>query len=124
MKRLIILCTILAAFTIANAQSTAGMTHSQWEENETHHHKSTTAPFNEFVSTEMAVNKNLVTFSGLPAVKKCVYAVVTNAQGEFIKQTKVSADQNVMDISRLHSGLYFVTILYKNQSKIAFTLNR
>ena len=97
---------MLAMFTTVKAQTKSG-----------------TAPANEFVNTQMAVSNGSITFSGIPAVKKPVYAIITNTAGDIIKQTRVSPEQHVMDIQKLHTGLYFVTIVYRDQNKKAFTLN-
>ena len=123
MKRLLIISALLAGITSVKAQTMAATTHSQWEENDNSHHKSPAAPINEFVNMEMTVNDRTISFSDIPEVKKTAYAVITNAEGEFIKQIKLSREQNSMDIKKLRGGLYFVTIIYKNQSKKAFTLN-
>ena len=123
MKQLLFTCTMLAAFTVANAQPSPGMSHNQWEENDYSHHKTTAAPLNEFVNTEMSLNNRTILFTDLPAVRKPAYAIITNAEGEFIKQMRITPEQNSMDIKKLRTGLYFVTIVYREKSKKAFTLN-
>ena len=123
MKQLLIISALLASITTANAQTFAGTTHNQWEDNDNSHHKMSSAPINEFVNTEMSVNNKTILFSGLPAVKKPVNAIITNGEGEFIKQARITPEQNSMDIAKLRGGLYFVTIIYRNKSKKAFTLN-
>lgn len=123
MKRLLIISALLAGFTTVNAQTFAGTTHNKWEDNDNSHHKMFAAPINEFVNTEMSVYNKTILFSDLPLVKKPVYAVITNGEGEFIKQARINPDQNAMDIAKLRGGLYFVTIVYKSKSKKAFTLN-
>ena len=123
MKQLLIISAIILSITTAKGQTTAGMSHGQWETNEKVHHKTPSGPVNDFVSTEMAYDNGIVTFTDLPAVKKTAYAVLTNAAGDFIKQTRITPQQNTMEIKKLHSGLYFITIVYRNESKKAFTLN-
>ena len=122
MKRVLIICTMLAGVISANAQSVA-MTHSKWEENDNSHRRPTTTRTNEFANLEMTVNDGIITFSYFPVVKKAAYAVVTNGEGEFIKQMKITPEQNTMSVRKLRSGLYFVTIVYRNESKKAFTMN-
>ena len=123
MKHALIACMLLAGTTTVKAQTTAGISHNQWEENDNRHHKTSATPHNEFANTEMSANNGVLTFSDVPTLKKPAYAVITNAEGEFIKQGKITTEQNTMDIKRLRGGLYFVTIVYRDQSKKAFTLN-
>ena len=122
MKHLLIICTILADLNNANAQIAPGMSHNRWEEHNSHH-KAITVPANEFANTEMSVNSYTITFSDLPAIHKPAYAIITNAEGDFIKQAKITPEQNTIETRRLRAGLYFVTIVYRNKSKKAFTLN-
>ncbi len=123
MKRLLIICSMLALTGFAHAQ-TATPKESAWEDNENNDQRAVTRQGNDFAGTEMSLNQGKVTFTGLPELPRPTWAVVTNSTGDFLKQSRVSPQNNTMDVSRLHEGnLYFVTIVYKNKSKKAFTLN-
>ena len=119
MKQFIIICAMFAGIT-AKAQTTASST--KWKDNENDVHR-TASVSNEFANTAMAVNNGTITFSDVPVVKGATYAVITNSAGEVVKETKVTPEQNTIDIKKLHTGLYFVTIMHKDKSKKAFTLN-
>jgi len=118
MKQFIIICAMFAAIT-AKAQTTASST--KWKDNDNNVHK-TASVANEFANTAMAVNIGTITFSDVPAVKGA-YALITNSAGDVVKESKVTPEQNTIDIKKLHTGLYFVTIMHKDKSKKAFTLN-
>ena len=122
MKRLVIICSMLACTGIAQAQTTA-MSENSWEGSDNKYHRALVAQPNDFAGIEMSFSDGKATFSGIPKYKRSVLAIVTNAEGEFIKQMKITPEENVMDLHRLHNGLYFVTIVYRSQSKKAFTLN-
>jgi hypothetical protein len=112
---------MLASACMANAQTTA-MSENSWEGSDNTYHRALLAP-NDFDNMTMSFKDGKATFSGIPQFKRTVWAVVTNGEGEFIKQMKITQDENVMDLHRLHNGLYFVTIVYRSKSKKAFTLN-
>jgi len=122
MKRIVIVCSMLACTTIVTAQTTA-MSENSWEGSDNKYHRALIGQPNDFAGIEMSFNDGKATFSGIPQYKRSVFAVVTNSEGEFIKQMKITPEENLMDLHRLHSGLYFVTIVYRSQSKKAFTLN-
>ncbi len=122
MKRLVIICSMIVCTSIAHAQTTA-MSENSWEGSDNKYHRALMGKPNDFEGMEMSFNDGKATFSGIPKYKRSVWAVVTNSEGEFIKQMKITDQENVMDLHRLHSGLYFVTIVYRTQSKKAFTLN-
>ena len=124
MKTLLIIGAMSIGYTSAWGQTTPGMSHNKWEENShTRYHKNAPVHTNPFVDAEISINEGIVSFSGLPDVTKPVYAIITNAEGEYIRQAKISPNLNTINISRLHHGLYFITIVYKNESRKAFTLN-
>ena len=79
-------------------------------------------PLNEFDKTEMKVEDGRVVFMGLPDVKNGASAILTNSDGQVIKQVKITPEKNVLKTGSLPSDLYFVTIVYKNKSWKAFTL--
>jgi len=77
---------------------------------------------NNFKQVSIAIENKHVVFSGLPAAEKTTWAVVTDMDGSYIKEKKVSPRDPVMDVHKLH-GLYFVTLVYKNKNRNAFVLN-
>ena len=77
---------------------------------------------NPFADAEMEVTKELASFSNLPEMPKPTWAIITNTEGEFIKQAKVNPTYNAVDIHRLPKGTYFVTLLYRNKGQKAFVL--
>ncbi len=122
MKRLVIICSMLATTCITHAQTTA-MSENSWEGGDNKYHRALLSEPNDFENMTMSVSDGKATFSGLPQYKKSVWAVVTNSEGDFIKQMKITQEENMMDLHKLHSGLYFVTIIYRSKSKKAFTVN-
>ena len=122
MKRIFLVYLMMTAATFAIAQS-AGMYSNKWESNNNGHRKEIQAEFNPFEQTTMAVNDGYIVLSDLPELKKRIWAVITNGEGEFIKQKRITASENEMDISRLHRGLYYVTLIYQEKGKRAFVLN-
>jgi hypothetical protein len=121
MKKLLIICTTISLLNVANAQTASNP--GKWEENDNSHKKMTVKDVNEFESTEMGYSEHLVTFSGLPETKKPIYAVITNSTGEFIKQRKINEAENSLKVEGLPRGLYFVTVVYRQKGKRAYTLN-
>jgi F420-0:gamma-glutamyl ligase len=71
----------------------------------------------------MNVTRELASFANLPDVPKPTWAVISNADGEFIKESKITPTYNAMDIHRLPKGMYFVTLVYRNKNQKAFVLN-
>ncbi len=123
MKKLLFICSVLLFAGMGYAQTPAAAENSP-EGNDNTNHKVTYKGSNEFAGTEMSFREGEVIFSGLPECSRPVWAVVTNTEGESVKQMKISPQNNVMNVRSLHAGrLYFVTIMYKDKSKKAFTLN-
>ena len=122
MKRLLIACSMLAGTALAQAQTTA-MSENSWEGGDNIYRRVPAAQANDFAGMEMSFADGKATFSGFPQFKKAVWAVVTNGEGDIIKQMKISPQENVIDLHKLRSGLYFVTIVYRSKSKKAFTIN-
>ena len=109
---------------ISNAQI-PGANESTPENSNNIDHRFANKQGNEFANTEISLREGEVIFSGLPDQPKAIMAVITNSEGEFIKQMKISAQNNIMNVRDLHEGrLYFITIMYRNKSKKAFTLNK
>ena len=122
MKRLIIICSALAIINSVYGQA-AGMYSGKWEENENSRHKITEKQPNEFENTEMSYSQKTATFSNLPDLKKPVFAVITNSTGEFVKQKKVNAEDNYVNVDKLSPGLYYVTLVFRQKGKRAYVLN-
>ena len=122
MKRLVIICSMLACTGLANAQTTA-MSENSWEGGDNTYRRALITEPNDFEGMTMSFSDGKAIFSGIPQFKRSVWAIVTNGEGDFIKQMKITPEENVMDLHRLHKGLYFVTIVYRTKSKKAFTLN-
>ncbi len=122
MKRILIICSMLACTCAAQAQTTA-MSQNSWEGSDNIYRRIPVAAPNDFADMEMSFSNGKASFSGFPESRKAVWAVVTNGEGDFIKQMRITPEQNVMDLHKLHRGLYFVTIVYRTKSKKAFTLN-
>lgn len=122
MKQLIFTCLLLGAIGNVNAQS--AMNHGNWESNTRTKSKAHQKESNEFDRTEMTVEDRTISFANLPEVKKSAWALVTDASGEIIVQRKISPAYNSLDVRRLLRGeLYFVHIIYKDQSQKGFVLH-
>ncbi len=122
MKQIIFTCLLLGAISNADAQS--AMNHGNWESNTKSKSKAHQREPNEFDGTEMMVEERTITFANLPEVKKSAWAVVADASGEVMVQRKISSSENSMDVRRLSRGeLYFVHIMYKDQSQKGFVLH-
>ena len=125
MKRLLIISSMLAFTCIANAQTTDANQYASAKGRSDNMRSTVNKQSDEFVNTEISLRDGDIIFSGLPEMRGQIKAIVTNSSGEFIKQAKISQQDNIMDVRRLHEGtLYFITIMYKNKTKKAFTLNR
>lgn len=123
MKKLLFICSMLVFAGMALAQN-PGAAESSWEGNDNNNHKIISKQGNEFTGTEISRRDGEVIFSGLPECSKLVWAIITNSEGDFIKQMKISPENNIMNVRGLHAGkLYFITIMYKNKSKKGFTLS-
>ncbi len=124
MKRILIISALLVFAGITNAQI-PGANENSPESNNNNDHKFANKQSNDFANTEISLREGEVIFSGLPDQPKAIMAVITNSEGEFIKQMKISAQSNIMNVRDLREGsLYFITIIYRNKSKKAFTLNK
>jgi len=123
MKKLIIICSMLAIACTAHAQASATNENAK-ESNEANNwsrHKQN----DEFANTEMKFREGEVLFTDLPELPGKIWAIVTNSSGDFIKKAQISQQENTLSTSNLRNGsLYFITIMYHNKSKKAFTLNK
>jgi len=121
MKQLLITTLLLAGFTGAQAQATAMSRNS--EQSNSDNYRSRTVHVNEFSNTEMTIKDGVITFSDLPDLNHPINAVLTNADGEQVRQARIAPQQNTLNIKRLPKGLYFVTIVYRSHSKKGFSFN-
>ena len=122
MKKALIIYTLLATMTVANAQP--AMNSAKWEENNPGKSNINVAKPNQFTATEMSLGDAMITFSYLPDVPKTTMAIITDATGETITQKKISRADNTIDVHKLHKGeLYFVTLVYKNKGQKAFVVH-
>ncbi len=122
MKMLLFFCLLVGTVGIAAAQP--AMNHGNWETNTSARSRAHQAEPNEFESTEMTVGERCITFSNLPEVKKAAWVVVTDASGELVTQRKISPADNTIGLRSLTRGeLYFVHIMYKDQSRKGFVLH-
>ena len=122
MKKLLIIFAFVAGTTAAHAQAQSdGFYATRPAANSNDDAKMKTA--NPFDEVTINVENRQVTFNGLPTEKRSIFALVTDPEGESIKGMKVSADNNVMDISKLRHGMYFITHEYRNTSKKAFVIH-
>lgn len=123
MKKIVIFCAALACFSAANAQVTASSVNKADDNNSRPATKPGTPHTNEFSNMEMNISDGVLSFSGVPDVAHSVYAIVTDADGQQMRQARLTPAHSTMSIQRLHKGLYFITIMYRNQSKKGFTVN-
>jgi len=120
MKRIILILSLAVTAAAANAQASG---HSKWEENGGSNQLKIRQD-NEFALTEISASGRVITFTDLPALTKPTWAVVTDVNGEVLSQRRISPSCNTMDLGRLpKNSLYFVTLMYRNKSQKAFTLN-
>ncbi len=123
MKRILIAASILALATAAKAQT--GMYANKWEGNDKVRHTRVSAKeTNQFADVQMDISNSAISFSNLPDMSKAYCAMITNGEGEFIKQKRITPDDNQVSVNRLGKGLYFVTIVYKNKGQKTFVMNR
>lgn len=121
MKRLIIICSMVAFAGAAHAQAPA----ANEKESNDNNYQARNKQVDEFANTEMKFREGEVLFTDLPELNGKIWAIVTNSDGEFIKKAQISQQENTLSTSNLRNGaLYFITIMYHNKSKKAFTLNR
>ena len=120
MKKLIIICSLLATTGSAFAQVSA----TNEKENNTHSSWSGTRQNDDFANTEMKFHEGGVIFTDLPQLSGKIWVLLTNSNGEFIRKKQITPADNSLGTSGLRDGaLYFVTIMYHNKARKAFTLN-
>ena len=124
MKQVLITCAIFFVSLNTHAQTeSAALYANKSSIGGNDNDNAATVKNNEFDRVAIATDNGQITFSGLPEEKKAIWAMITNPAGEAIKQKKVSIADNIMDISKLHNGMYFVTLVYGNASKKGFVIH-
>ena len=118
MKQVILTLALLVASGVANAQNTnVNPKHNNYK-------RETAAEENDFANTEMVLHSESIDFVDVPEMPKSIWAVITDAEGEMIKQGRISSLNSNIDIHRMDKGLYFVSIVYKNKTMKAFVLQK
>lgn len=122
MKRILILCSLVATFSAAHAQTTDKSYARDVHVPRTRTHTQA-APLHDsrFEGTEMAHSEGNISFSNVPELAKQPWAVITDENGELMKQTRVINEENI-DVHKLSRGMYFVSLVYKNKTEKAFVL--
>lgn len=120
MKHTLIIICCFAALS-SNAQNS---TDYYGEARKVRIHERTSQVVNEFDNITMEQHERSVNFGDIPVMSKKIYAVLTNSDGEVLKQKRISSENNVFYTGELEKGLYFVTITYRNESKKAFMLKQ
>ncbi len=120
MKRIIIICTLVAGFSAAHAQ-TSDRSYATTARIKSPKAKPTMKHDNIFEGTEMARSNGSISFSNLPDMTKAPWAVITDEKGDLIKQSRIIPEESI-DIHKLSKGMYFVSLVYKNKTKKAFML--
>ena len=110
MKKIVFSFALLAAMFSTYAQNTHVSKRSSDKQ-------TSAAQENEFSATEMAVLERSVEFTDIPEMP-----VITDAEGEIIKQSRISPDNNKVNIYGMAKGMYFVSLVYKNRTMKAFVL--
>ena len=123
MKHIIIIIALLSGIGKANGQS-VGVNANSRESRNNSNRSETVQPYSEFDAVEMATEDGWLSFSSLPPIRGAIYAIVTNGDGEQMKQVRISGEYNTVDVHRLHKGLYFITVVYRNKGRKTFMLNR
>ena len=118
MKQLIIICVLALGANAAFAQTTD---RSSYTPTRTVKQTRTVTKDTRFEGTEMAYQDGTISFSNLPALTKDPWAVITDENGELIKQGRITAD-NAIDVHKLQKGMYFVSLVYRNRTEKGFVL--
>ena len=118
MKQVFIIGVMLIGAPAIHAQTSA--VSSKWEKNST---KTETAAENDFSKTSIKLQNRKMVFAGLPQMSKPAIVNITNNEGELVKQSKITPPDNVIDLTYLDKGTYFVNITYKKEQKKGFVVN-
>jgi len=123
MKKLLTICAALVIAGHAHAQTESDAFYSKRNNVTNGDENAQAMKTSEFDHAQIAVEKGIVTITGLPDETKPIWAMVSTAEGEAVKGVKVSAAKNTIDLHHEISGMYFVTLVYKNASKKAFVIH-
>ena len=120
MNKLIITFALLSVLKTAGAQTLALSTPKAEEKS---NFSAIVKPTNEFGNTIMNHSGATLSFDGLPSTYKASWVIITDQFGEIVKQSKITTSENSVDVHRLGKGMYFVSVVNKDQCKKAFVLN-
>jgi len=128
MKRIALITILLAGILNVNAQTlqtsalateqtvSTGPTAANQEPP-----KANETPADILGATTMDVSNRTIHFSNIPE-NHVVKAYITNADGEMIKNVKLSAANNTIQLGSMPPGLYYVTLFNKSKRK-CFKMN-
>lgn len=71
----------------------------------------------------MNVYKRRLVFDDMPESTGGVVIRISDQNGELLKETKITAADNVVDIKDLDSGTYYIKVLYHDENQKGFVLN-
>jgi len=123
MKKIIIICMLVAGFSTVKAQTNQDAPVASSETMKSTDESEAPKKDDPFWNTTISVSNNMVTLANLPAGMDKVKAIITTNDGDFVKQMKVSPEANAIDISKVHAGMYFVTLTCHNKSMKAFVIH-
>lgn len=124
MNKMILVIMFFAGIISANAQpaynaASANGINQKSTDNEEIGTMQTNDPF---AATDYSLKNNVITFSGLPADKH-LRVYITNAEGAEEYNKKLSTEHSSIDLSSFHKGLYYVTLLSKDNKRKVFRIN-
>lgn len=118
MKQIILLCVLAFGTTAAFAQTSD---HSSYAPIKYKKPAKTVTHDARFEATEMSFSDGILSFSNIPTLAKDPWAVVTDENGEMIKQGRIT-NNSALDVHKLSKGLYFVSIVYRDRTEKGFVL--
>lgn len=123
MKLQAIIFISMMSITTSYAQHADNMSGSFLEQGKPQNTSGAELLNSEFSNSEMTVENKHINFSGLPDLKKNVSVVITNTDGDVVKEGRINKENTSIDIQKLRKGMYFVTLVYKESSRKGFVLH-
>ena len=114
MKKVMITAAMMLALYTANAQTAAN---GKREEKSA---KVKSAGDDEYAGTSIALRKRKIIFSDLP---QATQVLITDSNGELVKDARVSPADFAVDIHNLDKGIYFIKLMYNGENRKGFVLN-
>ena len=74
----------------------------------------------DYLNIDLVVSGNSISFVNLPETRKAIYAIVTNQEGEIVKQKRVSISDNEVLLKMPRKSLYFATLVCRSKNKRTF----